>query len=258
MQWRRSCRGFALVAGLLTFLLDGQEHSPSQSFQNAPPGSRLDLNGEWQGQFTVNQPSLKIEKVMIQQIGDQITATKITGDEFVPAGKVTVRGAYNANPFSAEQVCADAGYTNTRWIKASITILDRNHLKLEGGCGETRWERVGKPTLALDGAILFDLDRYQLKADAASVLERVNEQLRALHPKSHILIAGYTDSTGTVSHNLRLSVQRAQSVASWLQEHGMSKSRLQVKGFGQENPRYPNTNEEARARNRRVEIVILD
>src|SRR5262249_27890881 len=154
-----------------------------------------------------------------------------TGDEYVPAGKVTVRGVYNANPFSGEQVCVDMGYTNTRWIKASITILDKNHLRLDGGCGMTKWERLGKPTLALDGAILFDLDRYQLKTEAAQVLERVNEQLHALHPKSHVLIAGYTDSSGTAAHNLRLSLQRAQSVATWLGEHGASKSLLTVKGF---------------------------
>jgi len=243
---------------LLILLFHAHERSTSQARPNSSQESRFDLNGEWQGQFTVNQPNLKIEKVMIQQIADQITATKITGDEYVPAGKVTVRGVYNANPFFAEQVCADMGYTNTRWIKASITILGKNHLRLDGGCGMTKWERVGKTTLALDGAILFDLDRYLLKTDAAQVLERVNEQLHALHPKSHVLIAGYTDSSGTAAHNLRLSQQRAQSVATWLGNHGTSKSLLTVRGFGKENPRYPNSNEEARARNRRVEIVILD
>jgi outer membrane protein OmpA-like peptidoglycan-associated protein len=227
---------------------------------NKPSGApRYDLNGEWQGKFTVNQADLKIEKVMIQQIGNDMVATKITGDEFVPAGKVTIHGAYTANPFSAQQVCASAGFQNAHWVDVTVTIMDATHLKVANSCGaDALWERVGKPTLALDSAILFDLDKYKLKPEAEATLEKIAGFLKDNHPKSHLLIAGYTDDLGSDAHNLVLSRRRAASVASWLAGHDLAAAQLKTMGYGKRNPRYPNTNDEARAHNRRVEIVVTD
>ena len=225
--------------------------------------ARYDLNGEWQGQFFAGEPlRMVIEKVMVQQIDDQIIATKITGDEYVPAGKITMRGAYKENPFSVEQVCALPGYVNPTWHQETVTVIDNRHLVVRGeGCrddiGETKWERPGKVTIALDNAVLFDFDKYQLKPEASALLAKIKEQLNKTHPNARLLIAGYTDDIGTVSHNLQLSRRRAWSVARWLQTHGIAKPLLEIKGFGKKNPRYPNINEEARSRNRRVEIVVL-
>ena len=107
-----------------------------------------DLSGEWQASFTTGT-ELQIEKVRIRQVGNNIVATKITGDEYVPAGKVTIRGTYDSNPFSAEQVCADLGYKNPDWSKITITVLDANHFKAEGGCsGNVVWERTSLPSQA--------------------------------------------------------------------------------------------------------------
>lgn len=226
-----------------------------------PATQRMDLNGQWQANFTVNNSlnQFQLEKVMIQHLGDHVIATKITGDEWVPAGKVTVKGDYSSNPFTAEQVCADKGYNNPNWYKITVTVLDARHFKVEGGCsGNVTWERVGKITLALDSAILFDLDKSVLKPDAQQTLSQIVSYLAEKHPKSHLLVAGYTDDTGTDAHNLTLSQRRAQSVAAWLSQHQVAQARLKTEGFGKKDPRYPNTNEEARAHNRRVEIVILD
>jgi outer membrane protein OmpA-like peptidoglycan-associated protein len=235
--------------------------------QTAAPGaesapSRFDLNGEWQADFTLNTPatSFKKERVMVQQIGDKIVATKITGDEFVPAGKVTVRATYTSGTtFSAEQVCAQAGYVNPNFNPISVTILDSRHFKVAGGCsGNVTWERIGNPTMALEGAILFDFDKYQLKPEAEKTLAEIGQFLEVQHPHSKLRVAGFTDDIGTDAHNLRLSQQRAQTVAKWMTSHGFAADRLSVEGFGKQHPRYPNTNEEARSRNRRVEIEILN
>ncbi len=56
---------------------------------------------------------------------------------------------------------------------------------------------------------------------------------------------------------MALSQRRAQSVADWLRGHGITASHLETKGYGKLKPRYPNTTEENRARNRRVEIIVV-
>jgi hypothetical protein len=97
---------------------------------------QVDLRGHWVGEFTVD-PTLtivKMEEVEIKQNGTQIRIIKITGDDYVPAGTVSVRGNYESNPFHAEQVCAGRGFVNANWQRIKISILDNDHFKIEGGC----------------------------------------------------------------------------------------------------------------------------
>jgi outer membrane protein OmpA-like peptidoglycan-associated protein len=240
------------------------ESDGPESASAVAPSPRYDLNGEWEANVTA-PPRIVTEKLAIQQISTKVTATKVTGDEYVPAGKVSLRANYTANPFQGEVQCAFPGYRNPYWRPVTLTVIDATHLKLKGpSCNpqsapyDVVWERIGKPTMALDNTLLFDADKFGLKPEAASMLEVIKRQLETQHPNTRLLVAGYTDNVGSDAHNLQLSTRRAQSVATWLGENGITKSLLSVKGFGKANPRYPNTNDEARAHNRRVEIVILE
>ncbi|MFX8972796.1 OmpA family protein, partial [Acinetobacter baumannii] len=76
-------------------------------------------------------------------------------------------------------------------------------------------------------------------------------------PNSLIDVYGYTDSTGSIPYNQRLSEQRAQAVANYLVGHGVAASRIRSQGFGVGNPVASNDTEDGRARNRRVEIKIV-
>ncbi len=62
---------------------------------------------------------------------------------------------------------------------------------------------------------------------------------------------------GTAVANKTLSENRAKSVMNALAAKGIEKSRLTAKGWGQEKPLMPNTSDEGKAKNRRVEIVKL-
>jgi len=254
----KTTSGVILILAALVGCATAQA-SPPAGVTTTKDEPRFDLNGEWQADFTLENGGFKKERVMVRQIGTELVATKITGDEYVPAGKVTVRGSYKVNPFTAEQVCAFAGYADPIWSKIKVTILDSRHFKVEGGCsGNVIWERLGNPTVALDSSILFDFDKSQLKAEAQNALADILRFLNQEHPGAHLFVAGYTDDTGADAHNLHLSERRAQAVAAWLQLHGVPQDHLRVHGLGKEHPRYPNVNDEARSRNRRVEIEILD
>lgn len=111
--------------------------------------------------------------------------------------------------------------------------------------------------VSLSGDVLFDFDKYNLKRDAEAVLTQVLSGVIDKHPGSKLVVEGHTDSVGTDQHNQNLSVDRAQSVANWLEENGVAASRISVIGWGKTRPRYPNDTDEHRHRNRRVEISVM-
>lgn len=77
-----------------------------------------------------------------------------------------------------------------------------------------------------------------------------------------IILRGHTDSAGNDRANLRASRARAEAVAAWLVERGVDDERIEVIAMGEQNPIAPNAlsdgtpNEEGRARNRRVDVII--
>ena len=88
----------------------------------------------------------------------------------------------------------------------------------------------------------------QTLISVAVVLKKYNNTL--------VDIAGHTDSDGSDSYNQTLSLQRAQSVASYLGQQGVDTRRFNVLGYGESQPIASNANEAGKALNRRVEIYI--
>lgn len=70
-------------------------------------------------------------------------------------------------------------------------------------------------------------------------------------------ISGHTDNTGSESYNLALSEKRAKSVAEFLNNKAISKNQIQIKGYGSKKPLFPNTTEENKQQNRRIEFKIV-
>ncbi len=87
-------------------------------------------------------------------------------------------------------------------------------------------------------------------------------EARAIDEDWPIILRGHTDSAGNDQANLRASRSRAEAVAAWLVEEGVDDERIEVIAIGEQNAIAPNAlpdgspNEEGRARNRRVELVI--
>jgi outer membrane protein OmpA-like peptidoglycan-associated protein len=117
-------------------------------------------------------------------------------------------------------------------------------------------ERLTRVTFNSD--VLFDVDKFVLRPDAISILQKVKEGPIARFPRRHISVQGHTDDTGETMHNLELSGQRALSVAKWLQTAGVDAQLMDVTGYGKSKPKFPNDSDANRARNRRVELVLTE
>ena len=103
--------------------------------------------------------------------------------------------------------------------------------------------------------VLFDTGKADLKSSARERLAKVAGILIA-YPDIRVEIDGYTDSTGSLEFNERLSQQRAESVRSFLASQGVNSSSITTQGFGPSDPIASNDTAAGRQQNRRVELVV--
>jgi chemotaxis protein MotB len=124
-------------------------------------------------------------------------------------------------------------------------------------------ELRGKLTVNMVDAILFDSGKAEIKPEGLVVLGKVIEILKSVNDKA-IRIEGHTDSnpiTGTLAQryptNWELSSARAITVARYLQKQAIDPTLLSAAGFGEFKPVADNASAEGRAKNRRIEIVLV-
>lgn len=111
--------------------------------------------------------------------------------------------------------------------------------------------------LSLNSAVLFDVGKAELKAEADQELQQLAKALGTYGGGAAITIEGHTDSTGNEADNLKLSQARADAVRRYLIERaGVDGSRLATKGYGEKRPVASNDEEAGRALNRRVDILV--
>jgi outer membrane protein OmpA-like peptidoglycan-associated protein len=105
--------------------------------------------------------------------------------------------------------------------------------------------------------VLFETNSAAILPQYYADLDKLGAQLTAPHyMEQRVQIEGHTDNRGTVRYNQMLSEKRAQSVQQYLiQRFGIVPDRLPVKGYGPSRPIAPNTSEEGRWHNRRIEIA---
>jgi outer membrane protein OmpA-like peptidoglycan-associated protein len=103
--------------------------------------------------------------------------------------------------------------------------------------------------------ILFDVGKATLMpASQVSVAKLAG--ILTVFAQMNLSIEGYTDSTGSLELNMRLSTERARTVYEFLLGQGIAADRMKYQGFGPENPVAPNDAEANRSKNRRVEVVL--
>jgi peptidoglycan-associated lipoprotein len=104
--------------------------------------------------------------------------------------------------------------------------------------------------------VYFDLDSYEIRPEA---YPRMDAQVAWLqrYPGVTVRIEGNADERGTREYNLALGARRAESVRSYLIEHGVSAARIDTISYGKERPIAAGSSEEAWARNRNAHTAIV-
>ena len=103
--------------------------------------------------------------------------------------------------------------------------------------------------------IQFDFNKAVIKPGISfTILDEINGILRE-NPKVTLEVQGHTDNVGNAAFNQKLSQDRADAVRKYLVAHGTDTKRLVSKGYGMTQPIVPNTTEQNRALNRRVQFI---
>ncbi len=101
--------------------------------------------------------------------------------------------------------------------------------------------------------VYFAFDSFALNAETRQVLDQHVAYLRE-NQDTTVVLEGHTDERGSAEYNLALGENRAQSVQDYMNLRGIENRQMYTTSFGEMNPAVDESNEEAWAQNRRVEI----
>lgn len=177
--------------------------------------------------------------------------------------------------FSGKEPLPEALLWNSRDQNGNLVPTDRQYdfmLRLQDPLGNV-WQKAVPVTSTdirvlsrrADGVlvkivlILFEFGRSELRPEMKTKLDKVAELIKT-YPRTQtkVLVEGHTDEVGSDGFNQWLSEQRAQNVLNYLQTiDQVPGDMIAFKGYGKAHPMVQGTNEQDRARNRRVEITLL-
>lgn len=142
--------------------------------------------------------------------------------------------------------------------------MDKQAEKIKTEIPGAKVERVGEGINVTfdennpDGSkagVYFETNKSDISANSKLALEKL-QKIFTEYPETDILVEGHTDNVGTATYNMSLSQRRADAVINALKAAGVSAARLTVKWYGESQPIVPNTTDQNKALNRRVQFVI--
>lgn len=172
------------------------------------------------------------------------TSNLLTGEfstQLEPASDYTILGK-KANYIS------NIDTLSTKGLNRSTTL----YVKLQLGIEEAT---AGKNIIL--NKIFFETGKANINTTTSADLLKLVQFLQD-NPNARLEIQGHTDNSGSLALNTKLSQQRANSVLDQLVKNGIGWERLIAKGFGPSIPIDSNNTAEGKAKNRRVEIKILE
>lgn len=111
--------------------------------------------------------------------------------------------------------------------------------------------------LKLDSKVLFETGKSELKPEGVEAIKELAESIAVLK-KGKVIVEGHTDDVGKESYNQKLSLARSASVVAELKKQIPSNQFTWMeKGLGESKPLVENNSDENRAKNRRVEILVV-
>jgi outer membrane protein OmpA-like peptidoglycan-associated protein len=114
---------------------------------------------------------------------------------------------------------------------------------------------VPAPAPARSYLVFFDWDRADLTDRARQIVAEAAQASTRVQT-TRIEVNGYTDTSGSKAYNQKLSIRRAQTVATELVKDGVPKNVIEIHGFGQTRLLVPTADGVREPQNRRVEIIL--
>jgi len=170
------------------------------------------------------------------------------------------------NDYRDEDGCPDTpeygdrdgdGYTDSR-DRCPDEAETFNGIDDEDGCPEKGRVSLEKGAIKISERIYFETGRAEIQQRSHSLLDEIAQVVIANPKLKKVRIEGHTDNVGNDMGNLKLSQARAEAVRQYLVKAGVSADRLDARGFGESYPLVSNDTEDGRAKNRRVEFIIVD
>ncbi|WP_240337079.1 OmpA family protein [Rufibacter psychrotolerans] len=157
-------------------------------------------------------------------------------------------------------IVVNQGQRYALYVTAPDHVLESRHLSAGSTTAplalDFYLQPLSKGAKAVLSNLFFDTGKATLRPESRTELDKLFQFLKA-NPKIKVEIAGHTDNVGQAAANQTLSEARAKAVVAYLVSKGAPASIFQAKGYGQTQPAAPNTSEENRQLNRRIELKIL-
>lgn len=137
--------------------------------------------------------------------------------------------------------------------------MDKQAREIEQEVPGAEVKRVGEGisiTFDENSGVYFATNKHNINSASQESLNKLIKIFKD-YPNTNILIEGHTDNTGRAEYNMQLSEKRANSVANFFSQNGISSNRFTTKWYGEEQPKYDNNTVDGRSKNRRVEIAII-
>jgi OOP family OmpA-OmpF porin len=212
-----------------------------------PAGDRVDVNG-CSGNEPREAPAAAAPPVQaapadadgdgVPDTADRCAATP-AGERVDAAGCTVPRDTDGDGVMDPDDRCPSSAPGTTVDAKGCVALFEAD-----------------RPTAVLQG-VTFETGSAELTREASTSLMHVAAALRA-DPGVRVEVGGHTDNVGRRAANLALSEARAAAVRDYLIGSGIPAERVTARGYGTAQPVAPNTSEEGRALNRRVELRRID
>ncbi len=166
---------------------------------------------------------------------------------------------FGVPPRGCPQVCVDDNDGDGLTNDEDSCIDDpetRNGFEDGDGCPDVVPPELEKIAGIMAG-IQFDTDKDVIKPSSRENIDNASEVMKK-YPTLRVRIVGHTDSQGGYRHNIDLSQRRAASVKRYMVENGVADDRIETQGVGPDQPIDTNETADGRARNRRIEFIIID
>ena len=183
------------------------------------------------------------------------------GDGILDEDDLCPNEAEDFDKFEDEDGCPDLDNDRDRILdeddECPLEPETYNGYQDDDGCPDRGRVLVTETNIEILDKVYFEYNKATIKSESFPILDAVAATLQGNPDIQAIEIQGHTDARGNANYNLRLSDDRSKSVRRYLIGKGIEAGRLRAKGYGKTVLIDPSNTEEAHAKNRRVEFLIM-